>query len=94
MVALLLWWLITLFLWLLVGRVVISFVPLFAPGWTPRGWKLVVVEGVYTITDPPVNAVRKVFRPVRVGNVAIDVSVMVLFLGLQIVQLGVRFLPV
>ena len=93
MIAVLLWWLITLFLWCLVARVLISFIPVIVEGWTPRGVTLIAVEAVYTATDPPINALRKIIKPVRIGNIAFDLAVLVLFFGLQVLQVLVQFLP-
>ena len=41
---------------------------------------LVFAEVVYSITDPPLRALRKVLRPVRVGNMMLDLA----FIGLAI----------
>ena len=93
MVAYILWWLIGLYIWVLLARVILSWIPMFAPGWTPRGFVLVIVEFVYTLTDPPVKALGKVIKPLRIGNVSLDLSVLVLFIGLQVLQSLVRFIP-
>lgn len=94
MLAFVLWWVITVYVWILLARVVLSFVPLMVPGWTPRGLALLVVEGVYTVTDPPINGLRKIIPPMRLGNVALDLSVLVLLLGLQLLQSMLALLPV
>jgi YggT family protein len=41
---------------------------------------LVVLEGVYSVTDPPVKALRRVIPPLRLGGVAIDLSFVALLL--------------
>ena len=48
--------------------------------WEPRGPVLVVAELVYSVTDPPLRALRKVLKPVRIGNVLLDLA----FIGLYI----------
>lgn len=58
---------------------------MFAPGWEPKGFALVVVEFIYTLTDPPIKFLRRWIKPVRLGNASLDLSVLVLFIGLQIV---------
>lgn len=93
MVAYILWWLLTIYIWLLLARVILSWVPMFAPGWTPKGPLLVIVELIYSLTDPPVRALRKIIKPVRMGNVQLDLSVLVLFVILQVLQSMLRFLP-
>ena len=93
MVAYILWWLLTIYIWLLLARVILSWVPMFAPGWTPKGPLLVIVELIYSLTDPPVRALRKIIKPVRMGNVQLDLSVLVLFVLLQVLLSMLRFLP-
>ena len=66
----LLWFFIAL-LWV---RFVVDWVQVFARAWQPRGALLVVLEVVYSTTDPPIKAVRKVVPPLRLGSVAIDLS--------------------
>ena len=71
-------------------RFVFDWVQVFARSWTPRGPLLVLLEGVYTVTDPPLRALRRVIPPLRFGGVGIDLSFMVLllivWLALSIVQ--------
>ena len=55
-------------------RFVVDWVQVFARSWEPRGILLVVLEVVYSITDPPINALRKVIKPIRIGNFALDLS--------------------
>jgi YggT family protein len=53
---------------------------MFARSWVPKGPVLVVLEGVYTTTDPPVRALRKVLPPLRLGGVALDLSFLAVLL--------------
>jgi len=62
------------FIVLLFVRLIVDWIQMFARSWTPRGPVLVILEGVYTVTDPPVKALRKVIPPLRLGGVAIDLS--------------------
>lgn len=93
MVAFVCWWILTLYVWILIGRIFISWIPQFSPGWTPKGLVLVLVEGIYTITDPPIRWVQRVVPPLRIGNVSLDMSVLVLIIGLQVCQVLLRFIP-
>ncbi len=68
------------FIFLLFVRLVVDWIQVFARSWQPHGPVLVVLEGVYTITDPPVKALRKVIPPLRLGGVAIDLSFVALLL--------------
>lgn len=44
----------------LYARIVLSFVFLFKPGWVPHSGVRPVLDIVYALTDPPINALRKV----------------------------------
>ncbi|MBK6887597.1 MAG: YggT family protein [Tetrasphaera sp.] len=68
----------------LIVRLVLDWVQVFARDWRPRGAVLVAAEGVYTVTDPPIKALRRVIPPVRLGAVAIDLSFLVLMLAISI----------
>jgi YggT family protein len=72
-------YLLTIYLVVLIGRMIFSWVQAFAREWTPRGLVLVLAESIYTLTDPPLKFLRRYIRPVRIGTVAMDLSYMVLF---------------
>jgi YggT family protein len=55
-------------------RLILDFVVSVNREFRPRGFGLVVAEVVFTVTDPPIKAVRRVVPPLRIGNVAIDLS--------------------
>ena len=93
MVSVTLWWVITIYVWLLLARIILSWVPMMAPGWEPKGFVLILLEGVYTLTDPPIKAISKFLPPVRLGNVSLDLSVLALLLVLQILQSFLYRLP-
>lgn len=73
----LLWFFIAL-LWI---RFVVDWVQIFARAWTPRGILLVVLEGVYSITDPPIKALRRVIPPLRIGSISLDLSFLIVMIG-------------
>ena len=62
------------FIGLLWIRFIVDWVQVFARQWTPHGPLLVALEGVYSATDPPIVALRKVIPPLRIGSVALDLS--------------------
>ena len=68
-----------LYFLVLIGRVVFDWIRIFAKEWRPRGAALLVAEPIYTLTEPPLRALRKVIPPLRLGGVALDLSFMVLF---------------
>ncbi len=82
----LLWAFIAL-LWI---RFIVDWVQVFARSWSPSGPLLVLLEVVYSVTDPPIKALRRVIPPLRLGPVAIDLSfILVLvaaYLLLQVVE--------
>lgn len=78
--------LLLLFLIVLLGRLVIDWIQVFAREWRPRGAVLVIAEGVYSITDPPLKALRRVIPPLRLGGVSLDLAFMVLILAVYILR--------
>lgn len=69
------------FFWLLLtARIVVELVRAFARSWQPVGGVAIALESVYTMTDPPVRALRRVVKPIRIGGVGLDLSIMVLLL--------------
>lgn len=73
-----------IFLLTLVARVVIELLQAFARDFRPSGFVLVLFEIVYTITDPPLKALRRFIPPLRIGAVAFDLAILVLFIGVNI----------
>ena len=69
---------------ILIGRLVLDLVQVFARSWTPRGPLLLIAEFIYTLTDPPLNLLRRVIPPVRLGSVQFDLAFLILLIGLQI----------
>lgn len=93
MITLILVWILRIYLLVLLGRVLLSWVPMIAPQWTPRGPVLVLVEAVYFLTDPPVKLLQRTIKPIRIGNVGLDLSVLLLFLLVQLLIWVVILLP-
>ena len=63
---------------LLIARLVFDYVMMFARSWRPSGVMAVGLEVVYSATDPPLKALRRVIPPLRLGNFSIDLGFMVL----------------
>ncbi len=78
--------LLQLFVFVLIARVVLEMVQSFSQSWRPTGFVLVLAEIVYTITDPPLRFLRRFIKPIRLGSVALDLSVLVLFFAVIILQ--------
>ena len=69
---------------LLIGRLVLDYIQMFARSWRPSGPVLVVAEVVYTATDPPLRALRRVIPPLRLGSISLDLSFLVLLILIQV----------
>ena len=68
----------------LIGRLVLDWVQVFARDWRPKGVILVIAEAIYTVTDPPLKALRKVIPPLKLGSISLDLSFLVLVVLVQI----------
>jgi YggT family protein len=61
-----------LYVFVLLSRLVLDWIPFFNREWRPRGAGLVAAEIIYTVTDPPIRLFRRFIPPLRVGAIAID----------------------
>jgi YggT family protein len=75
---------LTLFLFLLFARFVVDWVQVFARSWTPKGIVLVVLEIVYSITDPPILFIRRFVPPLRLGAIALDTSFIIVLVAVYL----------
>jgi YggT family protein len=75
---------LTIYLVILVGRMIFGWVQVFARDWRPSGFLLVLAEAIYTVTDPPLKFLRRFIPTLRLGMMALDLSFMVLFFGILI----------
>lgn len=67
------------FLLLLVFRLIMEYVFMLARGFRPNRALAIFLELAYSVTDPPIKAVRRVLPPLRVGSVSLDLGFMVVF---------------
>ena len=75
------------FLLVLVFRLVMDYVFMFARSYQPARPMVVLLETAYSITDPPLKLLRRYIPPLRLGGVALDLSFLVLFIIVQILIL-------
>lgn len=88
------WLLIQLYVYILVGRVIIDLIMSFNRNWRPTGVIVGVVDVVFTLTDPPLRFLRRFIPPLRLGMVSLDLSFLILLLGIQfIAPLLIRLIP-
>jgi len=85
--------LIWLFLLLLIARMIIGLIMVFARDFQPTGALVVIFEFVMSITDPPLKALRRVIPPLRLGSVTLDLSFLVLLVLVQIAIYLTYFIP-
>jgi YggT family protein len=76
--------LIWLYLLLLIARMIISLIVVFARDFQPTGAVVIIFETVLSLTDPPLKALRRVIPPLRIGQVSLDLAFLVLFIILQV----------
>lgn len=74
------------FVFVLFARLVLDYVFMFARSWTPRGPMLLVVEAVFSVTDPPLRFVRRFVPPLRLGAISLDLGFVVLLIAVQILR--------
>ena len=84
MIRSILYFIVFIFFIVLIARLVLDWIQVFAREWRPRGIVLVVAEVVYSVTDPALKALRRVLPPLRLGQVQIDLAFIVLFLLVSI----------
>lgn len=61
-------------------RFIVDWVQVFARSWSPHGALLVVLELAYSITDPPIRALRRVIPPLRIGSISLDLSFLIVMI--------------
>ena len=71
-------WVFIALLWV---RFVVDWVQVFARSWTPSGVLLVILEFVYSVTDPPIKALRRVVPPLRIGTFSLDLSFLLVMIS-------------
>lgn len=82
--------LIQIYTLLLIARIVTEMIQAFSRNFQPPRWFVFIAEPIFMVTDPPVKALRKVIPPLQMNNVSLDLSVIVLFVIMMILQIVVR----
>ena len=75
-----------IFLLFLIFRLVMEYVFLLARSYRPAGAVAVVLELAYSVTDPPLKALRRVLPPLRIGQISLDLGFIVLFIVVRILM--------
>ena len=74
------------FLLLLVFRLIMEYVFLLARSYRPTGLVAAALELAYSVTDPPLKALRRVIPPLRIGQVSLDLGFIILFIVVRILM--------
>ena len=74
------------FLILLFARFVVDWVMVLARSWRPSGLVAAGLEVVYTTTDPPLKAIRRVIPPLNLGSIRLDLGFMVLLIAVLLLR--------
>ena len=75
-----------LFFLVLLARFVLSEVLQYGRRWQPGRGAAAALETVWTVTDPPLKALRRVIPPLRIGNVSLDLASIVLLVILFVLM--------
>ncbi|MFB9732199.1 MULTISPECIES: YggT family protein [Ornithinimicrobium] len=86
MVGQILYAVLSLYLFVLIGRLVFDWIMVFSRDFRPKGPVLVLANGIYALTDPPLKALRKVIPPLRLGGIALDLGFLVLILAVSLAR--------
>ncbi len=82
----LIYWVLNLFLFALIARLILDYVRMFSPNWRPKGVVLAAAELVYSVTDKPLSFTRQFVPPLRLGGIALDLSFIVVFFVVQLLM--------
>lgn len=86
LLGLVIYYVINVYVFILILRVVLDWVQILARDWRPQGIILVLANLIYALTDPPVRFFGRLIPPLRIGGLALDMGFMVLFILLFVVQ--------
>jgi len=74
------------FLLVLLARFVLGAVLQYGRRWQPGRGAAAGLESVWSVTDPPLKALRRVIPPLRIGTVSIDLASLVLLVILFVLM--------
>lgn len=79
-------WALQIYFYVMIARLIADLVLSVNPKWRPRGLILVLVEVVYTLTDPPLKFIRRFIKPVRFGGLALDFGWTIVVFAIGLLQ--------
>ncbi|SNY51142.1 YggT family protein [Paractinoplanes atraurantiacus] len=78
--------LVYIFFLVLLARFVLGAVLQYGRRWQPSRGASAALETVWSVTDPPLKALRRVIPPLRIGNVSLDLASIVLLVILFVLM--------
>ncbi len=75
-----------IFLLFLIFRLIMEWVFTLSRNYRPSGVMAITLEITYTVTDPPLKALRRVIPPLRIGGFAVDLAFLLLFILVGILR--------
>ncbi|TPF96323.1 hemolysin [Bifidobacterium sp. UTCIF-39] len=79
--------LIDAYIFVLFVRMILDWVRVLAPRWYPRGVVYSLIDVVYRLTEPPLRWLRRYIKPLPLGAIYLDVSFIVLYFALVVLQM-------
>lgn len=86
LIALILYWALVVYFYVLVGRFIVDLIRSLNPSWRPRGLVLILAEIAFTVTEPPLKFLRRFLKPIRFGMLAFDLAWTVLFVAVIVLR--------
>lgn len=68
-------------------RMILDWAMVLMPRWYPRGFVASLIRVVYALTEPPLRWLRRYIPPLPMGRIQLDVSFMVLYFILIVIQI-------
>jgi YggT family protein len=78
--------LLRIYWFVLLARVIVEMIRSFSRQWRPSRRFALLAEPIFVLTDFVVKPLRRLIPPLRLGGVALDISVLVLFFGVSILE--------
>ena len=75
------------FLYVLLARFVLGMVMSIGRRWRPSGGAAAALELVWSVTDPPLKALRRVIPPLRLGGISLDLASLVVLVVVWLLML-------
>jgi YggT family protein len=82
-----------IFLYILLARFVLGTVMSIGRRWRPGRGAAAAMEVVWSVTDPPLKALRRWIPPLRIGGISLDLASIVLLVIVSVLLFGFLLIP-